>query len=126
NRVTHVTFKQLTKVDSSSTSLSTVRTVKSGLDHIVCTGTLLEKWLDFKYLTPVYLTRSENEPPIKFEECFIKEEVHDYQEPECCLGPLTPPPTKEKLGEFPNKSSLEQYENSHSKYKGVISSFCSN
>nr|CAD7444713.1 unnamed protein product [Timema bartmani] len=74
-------------------------------------------------LTSISVERSEIDPPIKFEECLIKEEAHDYQEAECCLGLLTLPPSKAELDKHLEnlKSSLGQYETSLTKYKRLIS-----
>nr|CAD7607096.1 unnamed protein product [Timema genevievae] len=54
---------------------------------------------DLKYILHYeekFEIKSEIDIPIKSEENF-KEEVLDYQEPECSAGPLTFPPIKEEL-----------------------------
>nr|CAD7461657.1 unnamed protein product [Timema tahoe] len=43
--------------------------------------------------------KSEVDLPIKLEES-LKGEVHDNEEPDCCPGPITDPPTKEELNDY--------------------------
>ncbi|CAG2056538.1 unnamed protein product [Timema podura] len=43
--------------------------------------------------------KSEVDLPIKLEES-LKGEVHDNEEPDCCPGPITDPPTKKELNDY--------------------------